>query len=122
MPDFETGQRLVVVGKDRLRVSKKMTEINRGAQQTISKLRREKEVKHAAAKAEFQKQLKSAKAQQSDSGGLWDVKGSWAISCPKIEDGWGTNGEELSVLVGVTPPNPRGQVQMYAEFDFNIIT
>lgn len=48
----------------------------------------------------------------------WDVTGTWAISCPQIEDGWGVENLTLRIY---TSQLTEGS-QMFAQFDFKTVT
>lgn len=52
----------------------------------------------------------------------WDVCGSWAINCPKIEDGWGPEGDDPSLTLDIYLEKKNGHHQLFAIFHLRIIT
>ncbi|TVY25772.1 hypothetical protein LHYA1_G005307 [Lachnellula hyalina] len=52
----------------------------------------------------------------------WDVRGSWIISCPEIENGWGYEGDDPSLTLDIYLEKKNGHHQMYAIFHFRIVT
>lgn len=49
---------------------------------------------------------------------IWDIRGSWSISCPSIADEWPCG--PMSLEMNLEQQN--GKQQMYGTFDFGIIT
>ncbi|KAH7311846.1 hypothetical protein BKA65DRAFT_413203 [Rhexocercosporidium sp. MPI-PUGE-AT-0058] len=48
----------------------------------------------------------------------WDVTGLWTISCPHIEEGWDVESLTMKIYVETTEKGS----QMFAEFDFGVLT
>lgn len=53
------------------------------------------------------------------SEGTWDVRGSYVIECPNIEDEWGEKDSELTLDIYVE--NKNGRQQMFAMFHFIVV-
>ena len=51
---------------------------------------------------------------------VWDVTGNWRIRCPGIERQWGKAKDALTLDIFIS--NTSEGRQMWAEFDFNVIT
>ncbi|KAJ8064598.1 hypothetical protein OCU04_006927 [Sclerotinia nivalis] len=51
--------------------------------------------------------------------GTWDVRGSYVIECPNIEDEWGEKDSELTLDIYVE--NKNGRQQMFAMFHFIVV-
>lgn len=49
----------------------------------------------------------------------WDVRGSYVIECPNIEDEWGEKDQELTLDIYVE--NKNGRQQMFAMFHFIVV-
>lgn len=122
MPDHKTGQRLVVVGLNEQAVRSRFAEIDRDAQRSALKARQEQERRKQEALDDFEEQFTVAKSKGRSSKRKWDVSGSWEISCPYIDEQWGSKNEACSLEIGFTKPTETGLVQMYASFDFVAIT
>lgn len=122
MPDHKTGQRLVVVGLNEQAVRSRFAEIDRDAQRSALKARQEQERRKQEALDDFEEQFTLAKSKGRSSKRKWDVSGSWEISCPYIDEQWGSKNEACSLEIGFTKPTETGLVQMYASFDFVAIT
>ncbi|CAD6439737.1 f3264f75-1397-40cf-9e4f-c25dccdfe720 [Sclerotinia trifoliorum] len=55
----------------------------------------------------------------TNSEGTWDVRGSYVIECPNIEDEWGEKDSELTLDIYVE--NKNGRQQMFAMFHFIVV-
>ncbi|KAM0158955.1 hypothetical protein ACHAQE_000726 [Botrytis cinerea] len=53
------------------------------------------------------------------SEGLWDVRGSYVIDCPEIEEEWGEKESEFTLDIYVE--NKNGKQQMFAMFNFIVV-
>lgn len=60
------------------------------------------------------------KSKNAAKGSKWDVTGTWAITCPEVEQGYGRDGGSCSLEI--SPHVIAGRKQMYASFDFIAIT
>ncbi|KAI9789406.1 MAG: hypothetical protein M1816_006066 [Peltula sp. TS41687] len=130
--------RWIVIGRDYSAVNKKIADIDREAKATVEKRKMEKEkqisaehkevTKKAKAKAAVKTAVKAAakatakttaKTTAKSSVG-WDVTGTWAISCPEIEENWGNGNEECTLTIHEAIDGPAKQI--WAEFDFIAVT
>ncbi len=116
MDGYATGQRLVVVGRDSAAVKRKFVELERDDQRKRARAKQEKE-------DETEKKFARAKEVKAPTKGSvnWDVSESWSISCPDMEEEWPHKGNDYELEMKVTEPDPSGQVQLYADFDFGIL-
>lgn len=124
MPNYEYGQRLAVVGLNPLRVRAQMAEIERQGQRADRRgipVRRLDENREWT-QADFNQQMQLAKLKDSNVQGQWDVRGTWDIDCPSINSQWFYEDLRCVMAIGITRPNTIGGPQMYAEFDFHILT
>ncbi|TGO30982.1 hypothetical protein BPAE_0002g00740 [Botrytis paeoniae] len=55
----------------------------------------------------------------AESEGLWDVRGSYVIECPDIEEEWGEKDSDLTLDIYVE--NKNGRHQMFAMFNFIVV-
>ncbi|ESZ96072.1 hypothetical protein SBOR_3549 [Sclerotinia borealis F-4128] len=55
----------------------------------------------------------------TESEGSWDVRGSYVIECPDIEDEWGEKDSELTLDIYLE--NRNGRQQMFAMFHFIVV-
>ncbi|TVY47854.1 hypothetical protein LOCC1_G002940 [Lachnellula occidentalis] len=86
--------------------------------------------KQTARKSVFQSPPPATESMQAEASSskvakgkhAWDVRGSWLISCPEIEDGWGYEGGDPSLTLDIYFEKKNGHHQMYAIFHFRIIT
>lgn len=122
MPDYKTGQRLVVVGIDEQAVRSKMAEIDRDIQRSVLRARQEREARGKEAQDDFERRFRLARSKGGSSKGEWNVSGERDISCPYMEEQWGSESDECSLEIGFTKPIKSGLVQIYATFDFIAIT
>ena len=122
MPDYKTGQRLVVLGLDEQSVRSEMAEMDRKIQRSAQRARQEQEIQRQQAKDDFDRRFSLAQSKGRDTKKGWDITGEWEIDCPYIEAEWGSEGEGCYLEIGLTKPTETGQVQMYASFDFMVIT
>lgn len=122
MPDYKTGQRLVVVGLNEQSVRSKIAEINREAQRSIQRPKQEQELRDQEAQDGFDRRFCLAQSGGKRSKGEWNVTGEWEISCPYMEKQWGSGDDGCSLKIGINKPTKDGLVQMYASFDFIVIT
>lgn len=107
--------RWIVIGRSRSSVMEKIREISRETQRTKQAL--------AESKAERIRKLNAEVASNSKKaakGSKWDVTGSWAITCPEVEQGYGGGGESCSLQISSRLID--GRKQMWAHFDFIAIT
>ncbi|KAF7907543.1 uncharacterized protein EAF01_005129 [Botrytis porri] len=51
--------------------------------------------------------------------GLWDVRGSYVIECPNIEEEWGEKDSDL--ILDIYVENKNGRHQMFAMFNFIVV-
>ena len=102
-------KRWIVIARKTGLVSAKIQEIEREALQAYQKW----EKSQAAEISDG-----GVVAQQRSGAGGWDVTGNWCIRCPNIEENY--DGDELWLDLYLGKVN--GQVQMYAQFDFRILT
>ncbi|KAG4438444.1 hypothetical protein IFR05_006054 [Cadophora sp. M221] len=106
----------VVVGQDRATVTEKVRMIERETQ----RLKREQE----EGQQELRRKNKVMRTKQMETEEAianskdWDVTGSWRISCPHIEESWDVESLTMKIFVETTEKG----VQMFAEFDFGILT
>lgn len=122
MPDHETGQRLVVVGLNEQAVRSRFAEIGRDAERSAMRIRQERKERQQEALDDFEEQFTMAKSKGRSSRKKWDVSGQWEISCPYMDEQWGSENDGCSLEIGFTKPIETGLVQMYASFDFVAIT
>lgn len=124
MPEHHPRQRLVVVGPDQQAVSSKFAEIEREILRSLFRKGKQRQQRQYNPHGDFAKQLTVAQAAGSQSQGEWDVAGVWRISCPGVEEYWGScrGGGGCSLELRLTRPGATGEVQMYASFDFIIVT
>lgn len=118
MPDYRPGQRLVVVGLNEQSVRSKLAEIDRDIQRSSLRARQEKELREQETKDDFDRRFRLAQKPK----GEWNVSGEWNISCPYMEQQWGSEDQKCDLKIGFTKPIENGLVQMYASFDFIAIT
>jgi hypothetical protein len=84
--------------------------------------------KQTARKSVFPSPSPPAESRQAEASSnakgkhAWDVRGSWDISCPKIEDGWGPQGDDPSLTLDIYLENKNGHHQLFAIFHFRVIT
>ncbi|TVY17411.1 hypothetical protein LARI1_G004212 [Lachnellula arida] len=86
--------------------------------------------KQTARKSVFQSPPPSTESRQAEASSskvskgkhAWDVRGSWIISCPEIEGGWGYEGDDPSLTLDIYLEKKNGHHQMYAIFHFRIVT
>lgn len=55
----------------------------------------------------------------AESEDLWDVRGSYVIECPDIEEEWGEKDSDLTLDIYVE--NKNGRHQMFAMFNFIVV-
>ncbi|MCJ1418160.1 hypothetical protein MMC32_004505 [Xylographa parallela] len=111
-PDVD---RWIVIGKDSSAVHEKIREISHEA----TRVRQHAEELRAERTMKLHEDLVST-ADLSRKNTAWDVTGSWAISCPSMEEQWGENDSGCSLDIMVTVSD--GKKQMAANFDFIAIT
>ncbi|RAL67783.1 hypothetical protein DID88_008510 [Monilinia fructigena] len=73
----------------------------------------------AAKKARTSSSVSRAIPGATKSGNSWDVRGSYVIECPNIEDEWGEKNAELTLDIYVEKKH--GRKQMFAIFDFIVV-
>lgn len=122
MPDFKTGQRLVVVGLNEQSVRSNIAEIDRDIRRSVLRARQEQELREQEAQNDFDRRFSLARSEGRGSKREWNVSGEWKISCPYMEQQWGSGGDECRLKIGLTEPTGTGLVEMYASFDFIAIT
>lgn len=122
MPDHQTGQRLVVVGLDEQAVRSRFAEIAREARRSALRAMQERNEIDQKALNDFEKRFALAKSKGKSSKRKWDLSGQWEISCPYMEEQWGSEHHGCSLEIKFTKPTDTGLVQMYALFDFIAIT
>ena len=122
MPDYRTGQRLVVVGLNEQTVRFKIAEIDRDIRSSVLRARQEQELQEQEAQDDFDRRFSLAQSKGKGSKGEWNVSGEWEISCPYMEKQWGSGGEGCHLEIGLAKPTGTGLVQMSASFDFIAIT
>jgi len=107
--------RWIVIGRNRSDVMEKIREVSREAQRTKQAL--------AEAKADRIKDLNQeivSKSKNAGKGSKWDVTGFWDITCPYMEEEWGSGKDGCSLQIASRVID--GRKQMWAEFDFILIT
>lgn len=122
MPGHETGQSRAVLRRAAMEVRAKMAEFDMEAQRAEHRARLEREEQKKNAEEEFEAQMELAKSSKSTVEGSWNVNGTWEVSCPYIDEGWDFNGRKCNLRIGTIKPNAQGKCQMYADFNFNILT
>ncbi|MCJ1384595.1 hypothetical protein MMC17_007713 [Xylographa soralifera] len=107
--------RRMIIGKDRSAVQEKFREISREATRARQ---------HAEElKAERTRKLHESLVCTGDLSGMnkvWDVTGSWTISCQYVKEQWGEGNSGCSLEIYMTESG--GRKQMSAQFDFIAIT
>lgn len=120
MGGMTTGQRLVAVGKDAQAVKAKFAELVREAERASSRVKQQKVDEVGRKYAEAKRVKGPLKA--DDPAQMWDVTGTWTLSCPEIEQGWGrSNDDSCSLDIYFTRPDLDGRVQIFANFEFIVI-
>ena len=107
--------RWIIIGRSRSSVMGKVREISREKQRMKQAL--------SEAKADRIRNLNEVVVSQSRitaKSSKWDVTGSWAISCPEMENGYGAGDDSCSLQI--CSRVIAGRKQMWAEFDFIAIT
>ena len=122
MPDYKTGQRLVVVGLNEQSVRSKISEMDRDIRRSVLRARQEQELREQEAQDDFDRRFNLAQSEGRGSKREWNVSGEWKINCPYMEEQWGSEGDGCRLKIELTKPTGTGQVQMYASFDFIAIT
>lgn len=122
MPDHETGQRLVVVGLNEQAVRSRFAEIGRDAERSAMRALQEQKERQQETLDDFEEQFSMAKSKGRSSRKKWDVSGQWEISCPYMDEEWGSENDACTLEIGFTKPIETGLVQMYASFDFIAMT
>jgi hypothetical protein len=107
----------IIVGTNKGAVNAKVSNIRKEADDWIA-AREKREEAEAQAKRDAIAQKHAVIAKSSSKGGVWDVTGTWRITCGEIESGW--NVEELTLKIYRI--NEEANSQMFAEFDFGIIS
>lgn len=116
MPILENGmitgrEEHQIVGRDRAKVDKKAQEVASEAEKAINNML---EQRKETARVDHGKIVNQAK-EKAD----WDVTGVWTIRCPKIEARWDM---EKPLEVGIYARGTGAERQLFAKFDFNILT
>lgn len=122
MPDYRTGQRLVVLGLNEQSVRSKIAETDRDIQRSTLRARQEKELYEQEGREDFDRRFHLAQSKKGGLKGEWNVSGEWEISCPHMEQQWGSEDNGCSLEIRFTKPNKSDLVQMFASFDFIAIT
>ncbi|KAF5879556.1 uncharacterized protein Bfra_006765 [Botrytis fragariae] len=60
-----------------------------------------------------------ANSSATESEGLWDVRGSYVVECPDIEEEWGEKDSDL--ILDIYVENKNGRHQMFAMFNFIVV-
>jgi len=116
--DSQVGLRKIAVGLDAEAVSSKYGEIDREIQRSILREKEEEEERRRKADEPFLSRLDLAKTKSVDPEGEWDITGKWVISCPYMQESWGSAGQKCSVKFKYTKPNAFGSAQLHGNFDF----
>ncbi|OCL08917.1 hypothetical protein AOQ84DRAFT_354257 [Glonium stellatum] len=107
----------IIVGRDKCAVEAKYLALRKedDDRNAAEEKRREAE---AQAKRDALAQKHALVARSSGKGGVWDITGTWRITCPAIESGWPVQNLTLKTyrIDGKTDS------QMFAEFDFGIVS
>ena len=122
MPHHKTGQRRVVLGLDERSVRFKIAEMDRDAQRSVLRARQEKELREQETQDDFDRRFSLAQSEGASSKREWNVSGQWEISCPYMEQQWGSEDDGCSLKMSFSKPTETDLVQMSASFDFIAIT
>ena len=122
MPDYRTGQRLVVLGLSELSVRSKIAEIDKDIRRSVMRAKQEQELQTQEDQDDFDRRFSLAKSKGWGSKGKWNVSGIWEFSCPYMEEQWGSESDGCHLEIGLAEPTETGLVQMFASFDFIAIT
>lgn len=107
--------RWMVIGRDRSSVQEKIREISREALRGRQRAQDAKDKKIRKLHEDVKK--KAAKAGPAN---VWNITGSWSIKCPYLEENWGHGTDECTL--DIYTEERKGGRQMWADFDFIIIT
>lgn len=108
----------IVIARTRSAVFTKIREINQEASRTQQRAKEKRDSRNR----KLQQDLVDKEKKSAGPRGDWDVTGKWAISCPSIEQERGDEGRHDECSLHVHRTERKGRVQMWAEFNFMVIT
>ncbi|MCJ1283468.1 hypothetical protein MMC26_002797 [Xylographa opegraphella] len=105
----------IVIGQDRSAVHEKVRDISREATRTRQRIQE----LEAERTRKLHEDLVSTTCRLGKKKS-WDITGSWTVNCPYIEKQWGDGDTDCYLDIVVTTSG--GRKQMWAQFDFIVIT
>ncbi|XTI94725.1 hypothetical protein V2W45_1441463 [Cenococcum geophilum] len=108
----------LVVGRSKASVDTELAILRKEFNDDVEAKEREEEAKEKEKEAERDATARAV-AIMSEKGGMWDVTGTWKISCPEIDRQYNTERKDMALQIYRI--NTQTSSQMFAKFDFAII-